>query len=66
MERWNNQAYKRLAAAVILQATKEAKCGDTNAAQWLISKEACSYYYPFLGLDEEKIRKWVQRFLKKP
>ena len=52
--------YRRLAAAVLVQGAKEARDGDIDAAQWLLSEQA-EFYAGAVGLSFPHVQKWAQR-----
>ena len=55
-------AYARLAAAVLAKATREAKKGDLDALFWLLSEQA-EFLADSVGLSWPHVQKWVREKL---
>ncbi|MBT4946228.1 MAG: hypothetical protein HON27_08670 [Candidatus Marinimicrobia bacterium] len=51
--------YKRLAAAILAQAAKEARAGDQDAASWLLSEQA-EILAGGVGLSFVHVRRWAR------
>jgi hypothetical protein len=65
----SQSGYVRLAAAILGQAAKEAKAGDLDAAQWLLSGDA-EILADGIGLSWPHVQKWAggiidSKFIKK-
>jgi len=54
-----DQAYRRLAAAVLLKAANDAQAGAEEARQWLAG-EGASLAEMALEIDPRKVRRWAE------
>jgi len=50
--------YARLAAAVLLQAAKQARDGNQRAAHWLMSEQA-AFLAECIGISSAHVRRWT-------
>ena len=52
--------YEHLAAAIIYQAVRDAREGDTEALDWLNGDE-CRAYCDYIGMDWLIVQRWTQK-----
>jgi hypothetical protein len=56
---------RRLAQAVIIQASLEAKAGDVEAKDFLVDPETSDSWLAVADVDPRAIRRWVYRGCKR-
>jgi hypothetical protein len=52
-------ALQRLAQGVIIQASRDARAGDQEAAEWLVSLETGDTWLTLAGLNKRAVEEWV-------